>query len=136
MANPIVILNPHITLNSVDLSDHVKKATLDLAADVQDATAGSSGGWKANKPGQKGGTLSLEFVDDFDADKVDATLAAAFGTIVAFVLKHTDAAVATANPQWAGNVVVNSYGFGGAINTTAAKSMSFPLDGAATRTTS
>ena len=36
----LVFRNPFVSLNGVDLSDHVRQATLDYKAELQDDTAG------------------------------------------------------------------------------------------------
>jgi hypothetical protein len=81
------LINQYVSINSVDLSNHVKNAKLTLDVENLDTTAQQSGGWKAFIGGLKSGTLALEFEDDEAAGSVDATLWSALGTVVTFEVR-------------------------------------------------
>lgn len=122
-----------VTLNSVDYSDHLKSATLTLDAAQLDTTDFASGGWTEVIGGLKSGTLALEFMDDVADNDVDEELFALLGTVVAFTVKATNAAIGAGNPEYQGNVLVTGHSIGGAVGELAMKSLTFPTSGAITR---
>ena len=104
-----VATNGYLLLNSVDLSDHLESIHLEWEADEVDQTNFGSSGNQQILPGIKKAKLTLVFQQDYAAAKVDATVYAAFGTIVAFETRPTSASVSATNPKYTGNVVISKY---------------------------
>lgn len=107
----LVYTDALVTINSVDLSDHVRTVTLTYEAEMLDDTAMGTSGTRSMIPGLKNWTLAVEFYQDFAASSVDATLfpligAAAFPILLRPV-KAT--AVGAGNPNYSGNAVLESY---------------------------
>ena len=102
-----VLTDASVTLNSVDLSDHVSSVTLDITAD-EIVTTAMGDTFQSRTGGLKDGTLSIEFQQDFAASEVDATLFPLLGTTTSFVVKPTSGAVSATNPSYSGNVLVNN----------------------------
>lgn len=125
-----------VTLNSEALASITKSATLALDAAQLDTTDMGSGGWVEMIGGLKSGTLQLELMDDAADDAVDEDLFGLLGTVVAFTIKPTSAAVGTGNAEYSGNVLVTSTQLGGGVGDLATKSLSFPTTGAVTRNVS
>ena len=126
-----------MSINSVDLSDHNTKATLHVEADDLETTPFGTSGWRSRIGGLKGGTLELEFNQDFAASKVDATLWAAFGTVVAWTGKATSSANSATNPQYSGSVLITEYTpFDNSVGELAKVSVTFPTSGTVSRATS
>jgi hypothetical protein len=125
----------YLSLAGTNVSDHVKSVSLTIDVATQDATAMGGGGWVSNVSGVKSGSLAITFNDDFAASNVDAIVAAALGTSVAFELRPTSSAVGTGNPKWTGNVLVTQNIIGGGVGELAAKSVTYPTTGAVTRAT-
>lgn len=98
-----------VTVNAVNLSDHVRSVTVNGTADQLDDTA-MGDLFRSRIAGLKDWTISLEFNQDFAASNVDATLWAAYvaGT-VPVVVRATSAAASATNPQYSGTVVVSAY---------------------------
>lgn len=131
------LTNEFLSINGVDLSDHVKSATLTVSADQLDTTAMSSVGWKAAIAGLKAGTLAVTFNQDFAASNVDATLWAAFGTNVAFVVKPVNTTTSATNPSYSGTVVVVEHQpVSNSVGELAGVSVTLPTTGAVSRATS
>ncbi len=131
----LALINEYVELNSVDMSDHVKSATLALEAAQLDPTAmGDS--WTKAHGGLKSGTLTIEFLDDFDASEVDATLWSIFGTVVTFEVRPDAGSVGTSNPSYTGSVLITSHSVGGSLGELAMKSLSLPTSGTVSRATS
>jgi hypothetical protein len=99
-----------VSINAVDLSDHVKSATLTYGADAQEDTA-MGDTTKSNASGLKDWTIEVEFYQDYSAAKVDATLFPLVGgAAVAFELRDNKTqAVAVDNPKFTGTGIVESY---------------------------
>jgi len=87
-----VLTDASVTINSVDLSDHVASVTLDITADEIEETAFGQT-FKSRLGGLKDGSLSVDFHQDFAASEVDATLWPLLGTVTTFEIKPTSDAV-------------------------------------------
>ncbi len=96
-----------VTLNNVDLTDHVTSATINRAFDELEVTAMGDTAHKFVK-GLEASTITLDFLNDTAAASVLATLQAAWGTTVALKLKQTSAAVSATNPEYQTTVLVNN----------------------------
>jgi len=128
------LTNEHVTINSVNLSDHTRAATITAEADQLDSTAmGDS--WREYTGGLKGGQLQVEFLDDFASGSVDATIFAAFntGTAVAVAVKPVNTTISADNPEYQFNILPNAWNMGGSLGEMAGKTLTFPITGAITR---
>ena len=99
-----------VTLNSVDLSDHVTSATINRAFDELEVTAMGDSAHKFAK-GLEASTITIDFLNDAIASgsgSVRATLQAAWGTTVALTLKQTSSAISSTNPEYQTTVLVNN----------------------------
>ena len=96
-----------VTLNSVDLSNHVTSATINRSFDELEVTAMGDTAHKFVK-GLEASTITLDFLNDTAASNVLATLQAAWGTTVTLVLKQTSAAISATNPEYQTTVLVNN----------------------------
>lgn len=104
----LVFTSPSVTLNSVDLSDHVRSVSLDYKADmVDDTNAGDT--TRVRLGGIKDWTLTIEFAQDFAADDVDATMFPLVGTTFAIAVRPTSAAASATNPEYTGTGILESY---------------------------
>lgn len=104
-----VLIDSSVTINNVDLSDRVKSVSLDYSVETHDNTA-MGNTTRSKIAGFKNWTMTVDFMQDYAAAEVDATLfdlvgAAAFPVIV----KPTSAAVAVDNPSFSGDVILENY---------------------------
>ena len=131
-----VLNDASVTINSVDLSDHVSSVTLEISADeIMTTSMGST--FQERVGGLKDGSLSIEFQNDFAASEVDATLWPLFGTVTSFVIKPTSDAVSSTNPSYSGNILINQHiPVGNAVGELATMSLAYPTSGTITRATS
>lgn len=132
----LVLTSTYLSINASDLSAYAKKIELAVDVDQLDATDFASAGWKENVGGLKAGTLSFDANDDFAASQLDSILWPLLGTVVAFEMRPTSAAVGTSNPKWTGNVLITGHNAGGDVGALAQKSNTYPTSGAVTRATS
>ena len=96
-----------VTVNSVDLSDHVTSITLNRSFDELEVTAMCDSGHKFVK-GLEASSLTIDFLNDTATSKVLQTLQAAWGTSVTVVIKQTSAAVSATNPSYTMSCLVNN----------------------------
>lgn len=137
LAAHFVWKDPHVSLGGVDLSDHVKQATLNYSAEAPDDTTGGDSTRNRLAGGLKDWSLTLELAQDYAASEVDATLFSLVGTSVAIVLRPTTDAVGTTNPSYSGNAILTAYQpFGGQIGAQAMAPVTFEGNGDLSRATS
>ena len=96
-----------VTVNSVDLSDHVTSVTLNRTFDELEVTAMGDSGHKFVK-GLEASSLTLDFLNDTATGEVLQTLQAAWGTNVTVVIKQTSSAVSATNPSYTMTCLVNN----------------------------
>lgn len=98
----------YVSLGGTDLSDHVRSVTLDTSADLVESQAmGDS--WKERLGGLKDWSLAVEFLQDFAAAEVDATLWPLLGTVFTVAIRPTNAAASPTNPEYTGSGALESY---------------------------
>ena len=123
-------------LNSVDLSDKMTAASLEINYDDVETTAfGDS--VRTRIAGLGDATFNGTFNLDFAASEVDATLSPLIGLLVGFTFKPTSAATSATNPVYSGNVLVTSLTpISADVGSLSTASVSWPVSGALTRATS
>jgi hypothetical protein len=124
-----------ITLNSTDLSTSLHSATLDVSSnEVETTTFGNT--YKTVVGGILGGTLKLDFYQDYAASSVDATIWPLVNTLATVTIVPTSATVSSTNPKYQAIVLVNAYTpVAGSIGDLASFSVSWPTSGTVTRAT-
>ena len=95
-----------VTVNSVDLSDHVTAVTINRNFDELEVTAMGDTGHKFVK-GLEASSVTIDFLNDTATGEVLQTLQAAWGTSVPVVIKQTSAAVSATNPSYTMTCLVN-----------------------------
>lgn len=127
--------DPYLSVNSVDLSDHVRSVTLTYNAEELDDTAGGDT-HRSRIGGMKDWSLQVEFNQDFAAAKVDATIFSLVGTTTAIEVRPDTDAVSATNPKFTGNVLVTEYSpLANGVGELATTSATWPGSGALTRAT-
>lgn len=116
-----------ITINGVDLSDHITQASIETNAAELDTTTFGTNGWMSKIGGLKDWTLQIDFQSDFAAAEVDATIWPLLGETTEVVIKATSDAVSATNPSFTGDVLVNAYSpIAGSVGDLATTSASWP----------
>jgi hypothetical protein len=122
------------TTPSIDISSYVTNAVINQVADELEVTAM---GDTAHKfvAGLQSGTLTLDFLNDWDASKVMQTLNDAFGkTLSVSMITVKGTAVSAANPTYQFSILVNNLtplGQGG-VAEIATSSVTFTINSAVT----
>jgi hypothetical protein len=88
-----------VTVNSVDLSDHVQSVAFDVNSTEVDVTC-MGDVWDQMVGGRKRASGSVTFYQDFEASSVDATVNALIGTTTTLVFLPTSSAVGATNPEY------------------------------------
>lgn len=104
------LTNAHLTLNSVNLTTHVKSITLNTSVDLLDTTAmGDSS--RERLTGLKDWSVDVVFHQSHAVGEVDATIWAvhAGGAAVTIVIRPDAGAKSTTNPEFTGSVVLENY---------------------------
>ena len=96
-----------LTVNSVDLSDHVTAVTINRTFDELEVTAMGDSGHKFIK-GLEASSITIDFLNDTASGEVLATLQAAWGTNVTVTAKQTSATVSATNPLYTMTCLVNN----------------------------
>jgi len=129
--------NVGVKINSVDLSDHITSVTLTQNFDELEVTALGDTSHKFVK-GLEASTLTLNFLNDFAAASVQATLQSAYGSTVTAVLIPVKAtAVSATNPLYTVSIIVNNLTpLNGAVGDISNSSMTFTCNSTVVQTTS
>lgn len=105
----LVFTDCYVLINAVNISDHVKSATLTFNAAMLDATAMTLT-TKKNTPGLLEWGLEIEVLNDYAAGNLDATQFALVGAAAfAIEVRPTSSARSTSNPGYTGSVVMAGY---------------------------
>ncbi len=131
-----VLDDAEIVINSIDLSDHVLSATLNITRDLPEDT--SMGDFTTTRlAGVRDWSLEVTFKQDFDSGSVDATLWGVYNgdAAVAVTIKpDKTAATSGTNPKYTGSAHLETYpAVGGAHGDVAQVSVTFQANGALTR---
>ena len=114
-----------VTLNSVDLSDHVTSASISRSFDELEVTAMGDGAHKFVK-GLEASTITIDFLNDTATSQVLQTLQDQWGKTCALTLKQTSDAVSATNPEYQTTVLVNNTtDINGAVGDISTQSITF-----------
>ena len=131
-----VFTNAYVSVNGVALSDHVKQVTVDYGAELQDDTA-MGDDTRSASGGLKTWSITVEWLQDFAAAKVDATLFSIVGTAIALLVRPTGSSTSATNPEYQGTGVLESYNpLGGSVGDQAMATSTFRAAGTLVRAVS
>lgn len=128
-----ILKDAFVSINAVDLSDHVRQVAIDYSGEVHDITIMGDAG-RRRLGGLKDWSMTVEMFQDFAAAEVDATVFGLVGVQTAIkVRKSKTDAISTTNPEYQGNGILESYPIlGNQVGDPATVSMTFRgSDGAA-----
>jgi len=124
-----------ITINGTNLSTSLNSVELALESDDLETTA-FGGTFRERIGGLKTGSLTLQFMQDFAAASVDATLFPLFNTLATVVITPTSGTVTASNPSYSAICLVNSYSpYSSSVGDLATFSITLPTSGTVTRAT-
>jgi len=125
----------NVLINGTNFSTNLNSVELTLSADDLETTA-FGGEWRTRIAGLKSGSITLNFMQDFGAGSVDATLYPIFGSNATVVIKPTSATVSSTNPAYTAVALVTAYSpYSSSVGDIATLSVTWPTTGTVTRAT-
>jgi hypothetical protein len=132
----IVLTNAYVTVNSVDVSDHVASVTLNSSIDVVETTAFSTTAARTRIGGLADNSITLEFHQDYASGSIEATIYPLLGTTTSVVVKPNGSTTSASNPSYTATVLVSEWTpLNGAVGELATASVTWPVSGAITKAT-
>lgn len=132
----VVLTNPSITINSVDLTDHIAQVSIDISYDEVETTAfGNS--FRTRVAGLGDATVGLSFHQDFATSNVEATIYPLLGTTTSIVVKPVNTTTTTTNPSYSFTALVNGWTpVSGSVGDLLTADVTWPISGTVTKATS
>lgn len=126
-----------VKINAIDISAYVTSATLTQASDELEITAMGDSARKY-VAGLQTGKLDLEFLNDFAASQVSATLQSAiYTTVTAKLVPGPGTTISATNPLYTVSILVNNLTpISGAAGEMSSSSLSFTCNSTIVQTTS
>ena len=124
-----------LTVNAVDLSDHVTAVTINRAFDELEVTAMGDSGHKFVK-GLEASSVTIDFLNDTASAEVLQTLQAVWGTSTTITMKQTSAATSATNPLYTMSCLINgTTDINGSVADLSMQSVTFNVNGTIAITT-
>lgn len=124
-----------VTVNGTDFSSSLNAVDLSISTAEVETTA-FGGTFTTRIGGLKSGSLKLDFMQDFAASSIDATLFPLLNTLATVVITPTSSAVSATNPSYTAVCLVNAYQpFASSVGDLATLSVTWPTSGTVTRGT-
>lgn len=137
MSMGFILRDASLLVGAVDLSDHVASIEVSDSTEIVDMTTmGATGKGKA--AGLRDGKITVKFLQDMAASKVDATISPLYiaGTPTTVVVKATSATASSTNPSYTGVCVISDYTpITGDVGSRAEAPVTFEVDGVLVRAT-
>jgi hypothetical protein len=131
----IVLTNAYVLFGSTDLSDHISSVSLSSTFDIVETTAFGQTS-KTRVAGLADNSVTLEFHQDYATSSVEQTIYPTLGTAVTIAIKPVNGTTTVVNPQYSFSAVVSEWTpLNGAVGELATASVSWPISGAITKTT-
>ncbi|NCV25161.1 MAG: LLM class flavin-dependent oxidoreductase [Betaproteobacteria bacterium] len=124
-----------ISINGTAFATALQSVELMIeSAELETTAFGST--WTTHVGGLKSATIKLDFIQDFGASAIDATLWPLINTLATVVIVPTSGTVSATNPSYTALALVNSYQpFASSVGDLATLSVTFPTSGTVTRAT-
>lgn len=118
-----------VSVGGVALGTSVKSVEISLTADAKETTAFGDG-WIQRIAGLKDGSIKIDFMQDYAASSVEATLFPLFGTLATVVIVPNTGTVSATNPSYTAVCLVNQLSpVAGAVGDVATQSVTWPTSG-------
>jgi hypothetical protein len=136
----IVLVNPVITVNAVDLSDHIASVTITKSINEVTTTAfsSSSSAGVTRVGGLEDSSIALAFHQDFaTGSNVEAIVYPLIGGTTAITIKPVNSTTTTTNPIYSATVLVTEWTpINGAVGDLTTADVTWPVSGVVTKSTS
>ena len=124
-----------VSINGTQFGSSLNSAELTIEADDLETTA-FGGTFRTRVGGLKSASVTLNFMQDFAAASVDATLNTLVGSIATVVIIPNGTAVTATNPKYTAECLVTQYSpFASSVGDLATFSVTWPVTGTVSRGT-
>ena len=129
----LILTNPKITINSVDLTTHVDQVTIEQnLADIDVSTFGTAS--KLHLAGLSDNKFTVSFLMDFAVGSVDQTIYPLVGSTTNVTVQPVNGATSSSNPVYSFVVVVLDYKpIDAAVGAVSKSAATWPISGVVTR---
>ena len=129
----IVLNDAKVTINGVNLSDHIASVTLSMSTDVIETTAFGSTAAKTRVASLQDNSVTLEFHQDFATSNVEATIYPLLGSNTTIVVSPTST-VSASSPSYSFSATVSEWTpLNGGVGELLTARVSWPISGAITK---
>lgn len=123
------IINPTITVNGTDISDHVIQFSISVeAAEVETTAFGTS--WRSRISGLKTGSVQIDYQNDYAAAQASAVINPLLGSIATVVVSQTGTGGTIAGTALC--LVVSTQPINGSVGDLSTSSVTWPTSGTTT----
>jgi hypothetical protein len=131
----LVLTNASVVFGSTDLSDYISSISLNSTFDIVETTAFGNTA-KTRVAGLADNSVTFEFHQDYATGEVEQTIYPLLGTAVSVVAKPVAGTTTTINPQYAFSALISEWTpINGSVGELATASVTWPISGAITKTT-
>lgn len=133
----IVLTNASVVFGtSNDLSDHISSVSISTSYDIVETTSFGNTA-KTRIAGLADNSVTLEFHQDFASGSVESIIYPLLGTAITIKVKPEATTVSSTNPQYAFSALISEWTpLNGAVGELSTASVTWPISGAITKTTS
>jgi hypothetical protein len=130
-----VLTNASDVSGITDLSENISRLSLNSTFDIVETTSfGNSA--KTRVAGRADNSVTFEFHQDYATGEVEQTIYPLLGTAVSVVAKPVAGTTTSVNPQYAFSALVSEWTpINGSVGELATASVTWPISGAITKTT-
>ena len=123
------IVNPTITVNSTDISDHVVQVSVSVEAnEVETSAFGSL--WRTRIAGLKSGSIQIDFQNDYAASQASTVINPLLGSYATVVVSQTGTGGTIAGTAVC--LVTSTQPLNGAVGDLSTSSVTWPTQGTVT----
>jgi hypothetical protein len=131
----IVLTDAKVTINGVNLSDHISSVSLSVSTEIIETTGFGSVAAKTRVAGLQDNSVTLEFHQDFATSNVEATIYQLLGSNTTIVVSPTST-VSASSPSYSFSATVSEWTpLNGGVGELATASVTWPISGAITKAT-
>jgi len=132
----LVLTNVAVTFGVTDISSFVTSVTLGSTYDIVETTAFGNTA-RTRVAGLADNSVSLELNQDYAASSLESVIYPTLGTAVSMTVKPVAGTTTTANPAYSFSALVSEWTpLNGAVGELATASVTWPISGTITKTTS
>jgi hypothetical protein len=131
----LVLTNAYVVFGTNDLSDHISSISLSTSYDIVETTSFGQVA-KTRVAGLADNSATFEFHQDFATSSVEQVIYPLLGTAVTCAIKPVNTTTSPTNPQYGFSVLVSEWTpINGGVGELATASVTWPISGAITKTT-